>query len=589
LLALTLGSGCQGWKSGGALSRWLANPPPADAAQSQAEEEARRQKTLAELAEQRQSQKPQIRATAMTGLAKHRHPHAVEWLSAAGANDIDLQVRMAAVAGLAALATPEAQQALEDLTHGSGDAVRAAAIDALARCSSDVKVLDNAGDPSRRVRMSVAGALGRFRGPEAVAAAEKLLADRSVEVQSRTVAAVAAWPIEEAGPVWLEAMEKAGFAGRKAAAEQLVARWPRAAEYQIDDPPERRAAVLQRLREQFPRDFPPARPAVAAATAMPPSLPAEMLARAEACVRSLDAAQLDSAQRQQALAGLNELGADLQPALTALVVQRRLVLPDLVYSDVLAGKDPLFAQLELLKSPTATERRRAATALAQALAKRPPGLLVEQRLAAVLIHESDPLVWETMLGALAPEPGEPAMRLARAALRHNSPEVRRRACLNLAAHPTAEDESLLAGALSDSSSAVAIAAAQGLGALRQLRDPRPLRHAAQNAAEPLRSEAIVALARLGDPFGEEGLMRLAASGDPILRRRAALVMGELGEPRYASPLAAMLLDRPAVQTAALQSLKQIAGRDVASEGGRPSDSAELVRRWKRWADTQAVR
>lgn len=588
LFALVLASGCQGWKPGAALSRWMADPLKPNTAPTPAEEAAKLEKILAEVAERRQSLKPQIRVAAMGELAEHHHPRAAEWLEAAAAHDIDPQVRLAAVVALGKLATPEAQAALEKLSHGSSEAVRAAAIDALARCSSDVKVLEAAGDPSRRVRISVAGALGRFHGPEAVSAAERLLADRSAEVQCRVVASVAGWPIATAGPIWLEAMEKAAYAARKAAAEQLVARWPASADYQVDDPPERRAAVLVQLRERFAREFPPANIA-AAPTAPPPTVSPDVLSRAQAAIQSLNAVQLDPAQRQQALASLNELGPQLLPALNAMVIEKRLELPDAVYVEILPSKDPVFAQIELLKSPAVTERRHAADSLAQALAKRPPGLLVEQRLAAVLVQESDPLVWESILGALAQEPGEPAMRLARVGLRHTAPEVRRRACLNLAAHPRPEDERLLARALNDSSSAVAIAAAQGLSHLRQLEDPQPLRHAAQNAREPLRSEAIVALARLGDPLGHDGLIRLAASGDPILRRRAALAMGELGDSRYAGPLTGLLLDRPAVRHAAVESLKQIAGRDVAAEGGPATDSAELARRWKHWAQTQSIR
>jgi hypothetical protein len=51
----------------------------------------------------------------------------------------------------------------------------------------------------------------------------------------------------------------------------------------------------------------------------------------------------------------------------------------------------------------------------------------------------------------------------------------------------------------------------------------------------------------------------------------------------------MLHDRPAVQHAALESLKQIAGRDVAADGGSPADASEVARRWKHWADHQSVR
>jgi hypothetical protein len=341
------------------------------------------------------------------------------------------------------------------------------------------------------------------------------------------------------------------------------------------------------LRPQFSQQFPPTQP-----TTLPPNAPhsvsPQALAQAETAVRRLDAAQLDAAERQQALEALHTLNADLVPALTALVLQKHLPLPDLVYTEVLARHDPVFAQLELLKQSAVNDRRRAAEALVQALNGRPAGWLVQERLVSIVIHEPDPLVLELTLTALSQEPGEPAMRLASACLTHRAPEVRRRACVNLAAHPRAEDERLLARALSDPSTPVALAAAQGLGVLGHLEDPRPLRHAAQAGPDSVRAEATIALARVGDPAGFEGLLRLAGSGDPTFRRRAAVTMGELSDTRYATILAGMLQDRPAVRRAALESLQQLAGRDVAADGPTAADSNEVARRWKEWADTQSV-
>jgi HEAT repeat protein len=586
LLLLAPSAGCQGWKAGPAISRWLTDVTQADA--SKADDAANAKKTEAELDSRRQSPSPRLRAAAMAEIAKQRPPKAAAWLSTAANGDIDLQVRLAAIAGLGALATPDSQAALTKLAHAPGEGIRAAAIQSLAECGPDPAVFEAAKDRSRRVRLAVAGAVARYPSPEAATAAERLLADASVEIQCRVVASVAKWPPETAGPVLFEALARSAYTTRKAAAEQLTARWAAAGEYQVDAPPERRAEVVERLRLQYVRQFPPvARAALPLAPVV--AVSPETLATAEGCVQSLSTGQLDTVQRQRAIAALDAMGADLVPALTALVVEKHAVLPEVVYTELLPRRDPVFAQITLLKSPAVTERRQAAEGLAQALAKRPCGLLVAERLASILIAEPDPLVLEIMLGALAQEPGEPAMRVARSAMNHRAAEVRRRACLNLALHPRAEDEKLLARMLGDSSSAVAIAAAQGLGALGRVEDAEPLRDAARKAAEPLRSEAVIAMARLGDPAGYDGLLRLGSSGDPILRRRAALAMGELGDTRFAGPLSAMLHDRPAVQHAALESLKQIAGRDVAADGGSPADASEVARRWKHWADHQSVR
>lgn len=579
-LLLPLATGCQGWNPRAAIARWMADTPQID-------EAAENKKLDAQLVEQRASPNPRLRAAAMRGLAERRHPRAVDWLSSAATGDMDLQVRLAAIAGLGVIATPEAQAALEKLSHTSGEGLRAAAIEALGQCGPVPRVFEAANDRSRRVRLAVAGVLARYPSPEAAAAAEHLLTDRSVEIQCRVVDALAKWPIEMAGPLLLRAMEKSAYGTRKAAGAQLAARWAPAAEYQVDDPPQRQAEVLERLRPQFHQEYPPPRQ-VSLPVNAPYTLPPEALAQAEAAIARLSAAQVEAGPRQEALAALHTLNADLVPALTALVLQKRVSLPDLVYTEVLARRDPVFAQIELLKQAAVNDRRRAAESLVQALAGRPAGLLVQERLVSIVIHESDPLVLELTLTALSQEPGAPAMRLAATCLAHRSPEVRRRACLNLAAHPRAEDERLLLRALTDPSVPVAIAAAQGLGALGHLDDPQPLRQAAQTGPDSLRAEAIIALARMDDPAGYEGLLRLSGSGDPTLRRRAAVTMGELGDLRYATILAGLLLDRPAVRRAALDSLQQLAGRDVAADGSPPADSSEVARRWKQWADARSV-
>lgn len=573
-------AGCQGWNPGAAISRWMADAPAVD-------EEAENKKLDAQLAEQRQSPNPRVRAAALTGLAKRHHPRATDWLSSAALSDMDLQVRMAAIAGLGVLATPEAQVTLEKLSRTTGEGLRAASIEALAQCGPAPRVFEAAKDRSRRVRLVVAGALARYPSAEAAAAAERLLTDPSVENQCRVVDSLAQWPQELAGPLLFLALEKSAYTTRKTAATQLAARWPPAAEYQIDDPPQRQAEVLQRLRPQFNRQYPPALPTAVPANA-PRTVSAEALAQAEAAIRRLDAAQVDAAQRQQALEALRTLNTDLVPALTALVLQKHTSLPELVYTEVLARQDPVFAQIELLKQPAVNDRRRAAETLVQTLAGRPAGWLVQERLVSIVIHEPDPLVLELTLTALGQEPGEPAMRLAAACVTHRAPEVRRRACVNLAAHPRAEDERLLARALSDPSAPVAVAAAQGLAALGRVGDPRPLRQAAQTGPDSVRTEATIALTRLGDPAGFEGLLRMAGSGDPTVRRRAAVTMGELGDTRYATILAGMLQDRPAVRRAALDSLQQLAGRNVAADAPAASDANEVARRWKQWADTQSV-
>jgi hypothetical protein len=105
--------------------------------------------------------------------------------------------------------------------------------------------------------------------------------------------------------------------------------------------------------------------------------------------------------------------------------------------------------------------------------------------------------------------------------------------------------------------------------------------------EPLRLVAAVALARLGDPLGRDAVQRMAYHADPIVRRQAALVLGELEDMTNVATLVSLLDDRPAVCSAAMESLTKVVGRNMAEvEGQPPANTSEQIRRWKEWFDRQ---
>src|SRR5690606_37783800 len=64
--------------------------------------------------------------------------------------------------------------------------------------------------------------------------AELLIADKHPAVQQATIAAVAAWPLSEAGALWMTALESEVFQTRAAAYKQLAARWPAAQGFPFD-------------------------------------------------------------------------------------------------------------------------------------------------------------------------------------------------------------------------------------------------------------------------------------------------------------------------------------------------------------------
>ena len=197
--------------------------------------------------------------------------------------------------------------------------------------------------------------------------------------------------------------------------------------------------------------------------------------------------------------------------------------------------------------------------------------------------EPDALVWRSILIAVAADPSEASIRLACAAVGHPSPEVRRRACEHLAAHPEPQHARVLLPVLKDESHSVVCAAVRALGMLGRLDDTEPLRRLAVTTNEQLQIETAVALARLGDPTAPAALERLTYSKDPLVVRQAALMMGELGDPAF-TPALVRLLDGPmTVCRAVLESLPKVAGRDVADVDGQPAENtSDRIRRWKQW-------
>lgn len=517
---------------------------------------------------------PRVRAAALALLATSGHPQAQEYLTA-GLNDHELSVRLSAVAALGEMPTDAARAMLQTLLAHPSELVRAEAVVALASRGQERLVLDAAKDESWRVRLAVAKQLQRFPTRSAAAVAMEMLEDSSAPVQQQAIASIGDWPLDRSGPILLEAMAQVVYSTRKSAAEQLADRWPPAGEFPVDGPPERRQEILDRLRQEFRGQIGFVdEAALAGATAAAGPAP-ETVARVEHLLR------------QQAAADLRALGPSAVDALEHLSLDRQQRLPETVYREVLSPLSPAFAAMEDLRSDNAAARRRAAGRLAELASKQPLRRLALARLAELAVAETDPLVWQSVLAAVAADGTEPAIRLAAAAIGHPAPEVRRRACEHLAAHPDPGHAALLLPALNDPHDTVAATAAKALGCMGRMDDTGPLRQLLASANEMVCLEAALALTRLGDDAGEAALERLSYSGDEAVRRRVAAAMGEVPRPAFVPALIRLLDDRQSIRVTALASLPKVAGRDVAGPAGQPAPRmTEQIERWKRWHDQE---
>lgn len=533
---------------------------------------------------------PRVRAAVLRIVAQRGEAGAQAWFITA-LSDSDVQVRLAATAALGQTGDAEAVAQLAKLLNDTNEMQRAAAVAALAAAGSRTKVLGAIGDRSPVVRAAVADALVHYADRDGAAAAASLLDDSSTDVQRRLFAAISAWPLPQAGPLLLAALEKPGYLARRTAAAQLAARWPPAAEFPVEGPKQRRTEVAAALQNRFRQEFGFVDAGALAQTLATdrnrPTVTLETLDRLHELIRDLADRNTPEPQRAAALAALAGFGPELTPALERLVLERKLILPEAVYREVLPKRDPSFADIEGLASGDLAQRRRAAESLAARGVQRPLTTLATLRLTMLLLKEPDEQVWRNAMAAVATEPSEAAIQLAYAAIGHPAPEVRRRACLHLAAHPDPLHAKVLLPALDDPNRSVAAAAVEALSRLGRLDDPEPLRRLMRGDSEPLRLAAAVALARLGDPQGRDAVQRMAYHADPIVRRQAAMVLGEMDDAANVATLVALLDDRPAVCRAALDSLTKVVGRNMADvEGQPPANTTEQIRRWKEWFDRQ---
>ena len=554
-----------------------------------------------EVAELKDHSNSKVRAATLRTLARRGHPQALEYARQA-LSDHDPQVVLAAIAALGQLPTTESRAILERLLAESPNPLlRGAAVAALGKLGAEEPVLAAAGDQSWRVRLEVARQLGAWSDAAAAAVAEQLLQDPSPEVQRAVISAAAQWSIESSGPILLAAMSSSSPALVKAAAETLAARWPPAAAFPADAPPQHRAEVVETLRARFRQEF----PAHTRAACLPqrPELdrhPPLCFARGKTiCFCTENAAflparsiseqrlgQIEAALDRADIEALRRCGPELLDAAEYLQLYRGRLLPESLYSAVLPELAPEFAVLAELSRAEVPRRRQAAQRLAAMAKQKPLRPLATQRLAEVVQAEQDVLVWCAVLDAIENDASPAAVRLAYAGVSHPLAEVRRRACQYLAAHPDPRHAPLLLTALNDRSHSVVVAAIRALGMLGRVEDTSALRRLSSEANEQIRLEAAIALVRLGDPAGPAALERLSYSEDPLVQARVAQVMGEHPDSSYIEPLIRMLDGRPNVRRAALESIPKVAGRDVAQQSGPPAHATEQAQRWKQWYQRQ---
>ena len=546
----------------------------------------------------REDRDPRVRRAALEALAASATAQAREGIEAA-LDDHDLGVRRTAIVALGRLAASgDAAKTLEKLNtilREGAELDRIAAVEGLAQARQWEALLRATDDQAWRVRRAVAIALGQIefgtRPPAVIGEMlTQLVGDASSQVQAAAVETLAGWPIEAAGPILIEALERSGYHARQRAAKLLATKWPPARKVRLDAQGRIAAEQIAQLRKAWQAE-----------SAHRPNRRGPERGRMEvADAGRLDRATLDALQAAveqiaqgevvDADATLRQIAPDTVEALEQLIEQRNVRLPAVVLRE-LTTADPAFELVARLSQETARQRRHTVRELARLAAERPLRPLARHWLALMLSDEDDALVWQQAWPLLAEDTSDVVEALAYRCLVHRSPQVRRLACRYFGRHGQREAVASLLKVLNDEQPSVVMEAIDALGQEDMLDDPAPLIGLLDHSSPEVRLKAAQALVRRGVAEGVHALERAAYDPDARVRTAAARTIGELGRAELGGILVGMLDDsRLSVRRAAMNALRDLAGHDV----GRPDEDraprlADEVRRWKQWwADQQAA-
>lgn len=531
-----------------------------------------------------------VRCAALRSLAAARHPRTLE-VARNCIFDPQLEVHLAAIAALGKVPDPEALELLHREAKADGNLIRATAIVALAEQGDINALLAAATDRDANVREAAAAGLARVEPEQGRAVARELIADRSMAVRRKAIDAIATWPLPESGPLLFSALEDRALDTRQSAAKALAKHWPAAEEFRPTATAEERATLLVAMRARFPQDVGgdariAALPATGTTANLTPPMESKSLDELAAIVGKAQASGADSVELRDALDQLRTWPGGLEEPLLRLADERGVMIPECVYALLypadLADESPLTLANWSTASPS--EKRELVGWLVDRTDNQPYRPLVVRRMIERVMVESDPLLWQNTLELCRVQSDPHVRRFAAAALGHESPEVRRRACEYFSNYAGEDAVPWLQATLGDEASYVAAAAARAMAQCGRPADLTALADLTARDDRDCQLAAAVALTRFGDERGRAALERLAYDPDVKVRIRAARTMGELAEPEFTATLIALLDDELGVRRAALASLPLVA--DHAPRIAEDATSQAATAAWKRWAVAQ---
>ena len=520
-------------------------------------------------------------------------------------------VRNAAMHALADARSQEAVPMIKDQLRDPSN--RAAAVAALRKLGVLDEVFKFVNDPDYRVRAEVAPAFAERRNPTTAAFAKSYLSDTRSEVQGAAVEAIGGWSIDESGPLLLIAAKSQFTNVRRRATEILAQRGISYSGFDPEDRPANQTTQYEELVHIF-REL----------VGVDPNGALEETAdgRRQTAAGNGGHTSADGIRQGSAIVhedfALNEVrrclddwvdrtlpqqdrplierrliahGQRLIPLIDHLMTVEKRAIPESL-DRVFAEVEPMFKEIEALKSNDLTTKQRAARELSQLGKAKGPSNIAAKRMIATIARESDPFVITSLLAAIRNAAPESVRELARMLLRSEAALLRSEACKLLAESGTGEDVPLLREALRDPNRDVV---RESVLAIDALSTPANVDASVTEALKAmllqgdavLQTDTAAALHRLGHSEGTDALRRLAAANDNRVKLYVVQRIAGLEDPAFV-PLLLRFLDdgNGSIRNEALKGLPKAAGQEIGRAGLNPhsdvSQTQQQIERWKAW-------
>ena len=517
-------------------------------------------------------------------------------------------VRIAAMQALADARCPEAVPIIKEQLKDSNSVNRATAVAALRKLGAIDEVLKLAEDQDFRVRVEVAPVFAERRNPTTAALAKTYLSDRHAEVQLATIDAIGGWSIDESGPLLLISIKSQFTNVRRRATEILAQRGIVYSDFDPEDRPanqeEQHEELAHIFRELVGVDpilvettdsskvsrYSGATEEVRQVSAIVSKDPA--LTEVGRCLDDWQDKTLSQNERQLIQRRLTAHGSRLMSLIDHLMTVEKRSIPESL-DKVFAEVEPMFVEIEKLKTNHTAAKQSAARELARLGAMNSPPKIAAKRMIDAATRENDPWVLTSLLAALKNADPELMCEFSRMLLRSEMAPLRKEACKMLAKFGNSKDVPQLGEALRDPSREVVLEALRGIDALSSQENVDAsiiavLKAMLLQSDQWLQTNIAATLHRLGHSEGTEALRRLAASNDNRVKLHVVNTISALEDPVFV-PLLLRFLDdgNNSVLTAALKGLPGAVGQDIGRVGLKPnsnvSQTQQQIECWKAWA------